>query len=134
MTFHAEGSFDVKTTPLAADDATSGTGIGRFALDKQYQGDLDATAQGVMLGVGNPAAGTAGYVAMERVTGTLRGRSGSFAIQHFGTMDGGKFDLKLLVVPGSGAGQLAGISGTATFTNDGGKHAYAMDYTLPDGP
>jgi hypothetical protein len=132
MNFHAEGDFDVKNTPLAADDVTTGTGIGRFALDKQYHGDLEAAAGGLMLGFGNPAEGTAGYVAIEQVTGTLRGRSGSFAIQHFGTLDGGKFELKLLVVPGSGTAGLAGISGTVTFTNESGKHGYAMDYTLPD--
>jgi hypothetical protein len=132
MTFHAEGDFDVKNSPLPADDVTTGTGIGRFALDKQYHGDLEATAKGLMLGFGNPAEGAAGYVAIEQVTGTLRGRSGSFAIQHFGTMEGGRFDLKLLVVPGSGSAGLAGISGTVTFTNSSGKHAYSMDYTLPD--
>jgi Protein of unknown function (DUF3224) len=132
MSFHAEGDFDVKNTPLAADDVTTGTGIGRFALDKQYHGGLEAAAKGLMLGFGNPAEGAAGYVAIEQVTGTLRGRSGSFAIQHFGTMDGGKFELKLLIVPGSGSGQLAEISGTVTFTNSSGKHSYLMDYNLPE--
>ncbi|HEY3706919.1 MAG TPA: DUF3224 domain-containing protein [Terracidiphilus sp.] len=134
MDFHAEGDFDVKNTPLAADDVTTGTAIGRFALDKQYHGDVEASAKGLMLGFGNPAEGAAGYVAIEQVTGTLRGRSGSFAIQHFGTMDGGNFELKLLVVPGSGTAGLAGISGSVTFSNESGKHGYSMDYTLPDEP
>ena len=134
MNFHAEGSFDVKTTPLAADDTTTGTAIGRFALDKQYHGDLEATAKGIMLGAGNLAAGTAGYVAIEQVTGILRGRSGSFAIQHFGTMEAGNFDLKLLIVPGSATNELAGMSGTATITNSAGKHSYTIEYALPDAP
>jgi hypothetical protein len=132
MNLRAEGHFDVKNTPLGADESTSGTGIGRFALDKQYHGDLEGTAKGVMLGCGNPATGSAGYVALEQVEGTLAGRSGSFAIQHFGVMDSGKFDLKLLIVPGSGTGALAGLAGTMTFTNASGKHSYTMDYTVPE--
>jgi len=131
MAIHAEGSFDVKNAPLAADDALAGTAIGRFALDKQYHGDLEATAKGEMLGAGNPATGTAGYVAIEEVTGTLRGRSGSFALQHFGTMDSGKFELRVTVVPGSGTGELAGIAGAMTITIAAGKHTYTFDFTLP---
>jgi hypothetical protein len=132
MSLRAEGSFDVKNTPLAADETTAGTGIGRFALDKQYHGDLEATAKGLMLGCGNPADGTAGYVALEQVEGTLAGRSGSFAVQHSGTMDHGTLDLTLLIVPGSGTGELAGIAGNLTFKNESGKHSYALDYTLPE--
>lgn len=132
MAIHAEGSFDVKNAPLAADEALAGTGIGRFALDKQYHGDLEATAKGEMLGAGNPASGTAGYVAIEQVTGTLQGRGGSFALQHFGTMDGGKFELKVTIVPGSGTGDLAGIAGSLTITIASGKHTYTLDYTLPE--
>ena len=109
---HAEGTFDVKTTPLPADDATVGTSIGRFALDKQFHGDLEAASKGEMLGAGDPSTGTAGYVAIEQVTGTLHGHAGSFALQHIGTMEGGSFDLNVIVVPGSGTGELAGIAGT----------------------
>lgn len=133
MTLHAHGSFDVKNTPLAADEATAGTAIGRFALDKQYHGDLEGAAKGEMLGSGNPGTGTAGYVALEQVTGTLNGRTGGFALQHFGTMEGGNFELKILVVPGSGTGEFAGIAGSATFTIAAGKHTYTLDYTLPEG-
>jgi hypothetical protein len=132
MRDHAAGDFDVKNTPLAADESTAGTGIGRFSLDKQYHGDLEGTAKGLMLGCGNPAAGSAGYVALEQIEGTLAGHTGSFAVQHFGTMDGGKLDLKLLIVPGSATGELAGLSGTMTFTNASGKHSYTIDYTLPE--
>ncbi len=131
MTRHAEGTFDVKTTPLAADEATTGTPIGRYALDKQFHGDLEATSKGEMLGAGDPAKGTAGYVAIEHVTGTLQGHSGSFALQHIGTMEGGSFKLSVGVVPGSGTGELAGIGGTLTIIITAGKHSYALDYTLP---
>jgi hypothetical protein len=128
---HAEGTFDVKNSPLPADDAIAGTAIGRFGLDKQFHGDLEASSKGEMLGAGNPATGTAGYVAIEHVTGTLQGHKGSFALQHFGTMEGGKFDLKVIVVPGSGTGDLAGISGSMQIIIAAGKHSYKFDYSLP---
>lgn len=129
---HAHGSFDVKTAPMSPDEATTGTAIGRFALDKQYHGALNATGRGEMLASGNPATGTAGYVALEQVTGTLDGRKGGFALQHFGTMDAGSFELKVTIVPGSGTEELKGIAGTMTITiAAGGKHSYALDYTLP---
>lgn len=131
LTHHAEGPFDVKTLPVSPDGATKGTSIGRYTLDKEYHGDLEATAKGEMLGAGNPATGSAGYVALEQVTGTLQGRKGSFALQHFGTMDAGKFELNVRVAPGSGTGELQGIAGSMTITNHAGKHAYALDYTLP---
>jgi hypothetical protein len=134
MTLHAEGSFDVKTTPLPTDDATAGTPIGRFALDKQFHGDLEAASKGEMLGAGNPATGTAGYVAIEHITGTLHGKSGAFALQHLGTMHDGKFDLRVSVVPGSGTGELAGIAGEMTIIITAGKHSYTFDYTLPAAP
>ena len=131
MTRHAEGTFEVKTTPIAADEATAGTPIGRFALDKQFHGDLDASSKGEMLGAGDPAKGSAGYVAIEYVTGTLNGYSGSFAFQHIGSMDSSGFKLSVAVVPGSGTGQLAGLAGAMTITQAAGKHSYTFDYTLP---
>jgi hypothetical protein len=131
MTRHAEGTFDVKMTPLAADDATAGTAIGRFGLDKQFHGDLEGTSKGEMLSAGDPAKGSAGYVAIEHITGTLQGHSGSFALQHTGTMDGGGFKLSVVVVPGSGTGELAGIGGTLNIVIAAGKHSYTFDYTLP---
>ncbi|MGA7857993.1 MAG: DUF3224 domain-containing protein [Terracidiphilus sp.] len=134
MIRHAEGTFAVKTSPLAPDDATSGTPIGRFALDKQFHGDLEAVSKGEMLGAGDLAKGTAGYVAIEHITGTLHGRNGSFALQHIGTMDHGKFQLAVTVVPGSGAGELSGITGTMTIKVADGKHSYNFEYTLPDAP
>jgi hypothetical protein len=128
---HAEGTFDVKMSPLPTDDAIAGTALGRFGIDKQFHGELEAASKGEMLSAGNPATGTAGYVAIEYITGTLQGHKGSFALQHFGTMEGGKFDLKVIVVPGSGAADLAGISGTMEIIIDGGKHSYKFDYFLP---
>jgi len=133
MTLHATGPFDAKTTPLPADDATgtAGGNISRYALDKQYHGDLEGTSKGEMLSAGDPAKGNAGYVAIERFTGTLRGRSGSFALQHSGTMEQGKFQLTVIVVPGSGAGGFAGIAGTMAIIITNGKHSYDFQYTLP---
>ena len=98
----AEGSFEVRTAPLRADDATAATSIGRYSLDKVYRGDLEGASAGEMLGAGNLAAGTAGYVAIEEVTGTLHGKRGSFALQHFSSMQSGQFDINIRVVPGSG--------------------------------
>jgi len=134
MTRHAEGTFDVKTTPLAADDTLAGTQIGRFSLVKQYHGDLDASSKGEMLGAGQPSTGNGGYVAIEQVTGTLSGHTGSFALQHIGTMEGGSYKLSVAVVPGSGTGELTGIGGTLTIIIAAGKHSYTFDYTLPSAP
>jgi hypothetical protein len=134
MTRHAEGTFDVKTTPMAADDATMGTLIGRYSLVKQYNGDLDATSKGEMLGAGDPSSGNAGYVAIEQVTGTLHGHAGSFALQHIGVMENGGYKLSVVVVPGSGTAQLTGLAGTLTITIAAGKHSYTLEYTLPAAP
>jgi expansin (peptidoglycan-binding protein) len=127
----AQGTFDVTTAPLAADDATAATSISRYSLDKVYRGDLEGASAGEMLAAGNPATGTAGYVAMEQVTGSLHGMHGSFALQHFGTMEQGKFEINVKVVPGSGTAQLAGIAGVLTILIEGKKHSYSMEYTLP---
>lgn len=132
MTTRATGTFDVKTIPLPSEEATGGTAIGRFALDKQFHGDLEAASKGQMLGGGNPSTGAAGYVAMEHVTGTLNGRSGSFSLQHIGTMAGGNFDLSVTVVPGSGTDELSGIAGEMKIVIDGKQHSYEFEYTLPE--
>jgi hypothetical protein len=132
MSQKAQGAFRVKSLPLSADEATNGTSIGRYSLDKQYEGDLVAASTGEMLGAGNPTTGTAGYVAMEQVTGRLNGVNGSFALQHFGSMEAGNFDLNVRIVPGSGTEGLAGIAGAMTILIDAGKHTYTLDYTLPE--
>ncbi len=131
MTRHAEGTFDVKTTPTRAPDALAGTAIGSYALVKQYHGDLEGPSKGEMIAAGDVKTGNAGYVAIEQVTGTLAGRTGSFALQHTGTMEGGAYKLTVTVVPGSGTGELAGIAGTLTIVIEKGKHSYTFDYTLP---
>jgi hypothetical protein len=135
MPSRAAGPFDVKLVPQAPDAATGGEAIGRFALDKRFHGDLDAASVGQMLAVRGEPKDSAGYVAMELVTGTLHGRAGNFALQHSGTMHAGTQQLVIGVVPGSGTGSLAGLAGTMQITiAEGGKHAYSFDYTLPAAP
>ncbi len=130
MTATAKGPFDVKLTPQGT--ATDPTAVGRMSLDKTFHGDLTGTSVGEMLAVRTAVSGSAGYVAIERVTGTLAGRTGSFALQHWGMMDKGTPDLKISVIPDSGTGDLAGLAGTMTIDiQPGGKHFYAFTYTLP---
>jgi hypothetical protein len=102
-----------------------------MTIDKQFHGDLEAKSIGQMLTAGTAVPGSAGYVAIERVSGTLRGKSGSFTLQHTGTMARGNYQLSVTVVPDSGTGELAGIVGEMKIIIDGGKHSYEFDYTLP---
>jgi len=132
MTQHATGTFEVKIAPLDPTFKVDENPITRFSLDKQFRGDLDASSKGEMLAAGNQAKGSGGYVAMERVSGTLHGRSGTFTLQHSGTMDGGQYHLDVSVVPGSGTGALTGLSGTMKIIIETGKHSYDFAYTLPD--
>jgi Protein of unknown function (DUF3224) len=131
VTNHASGTFEVKVTPQAPEEGVGDPTVGRLALDKQFHGDLEGTSKGQMLGVRTEVEGSAGYVAMERVTGTLQGRTGSFALQHSGTMNRGAPTLVITVVPDSGTGQLAGLAGTMTIIIADGKHSYEFEYTLP---
>jgi hypothetical protein len=128
-THRAAGTFDVKLAPQATDDA-EGTPLGRLTIDKRFHGALDATSKGEMLSAGTPVKGSAGYVAIERVTGTLDGRRGSFVLQHSGTMTRGAPQLVITVVPDSGTGELTGLAGTMTIDVSDGKHAYVLEYTL----
>jgi hypothetical protein len=133
MSHTAKGPFDVRLSPqpLAVDDATGGAVRARLALDKRYRGDLEATSSGEMLSVMTETQGSAGYVAIEKVTGTLGGRSGSFALQHNGTMTRGAAKLEIIVVPDSASGGLEGLSGTMRIViADGGKHFYEFDYAM----
>ena len=134
MTMHARGTFEVKMTPQPAQDGVGDPGIGRMALDKQFHGDLEATGKGQMLASGTDVPGSAGYVALERVSGTLHGRRGSFALQHSGTMTRGAPQLVITVVPDSGAGELLGLAGTLSITVTQGQHGYDLEYTLPETP
>ena len=127
----AKGTFEITMTPPVAGEGAGRVAVGRMLIDKQYRGDLIGIGQGEMLSAGNPAGGSAGYVAMEHVTGAMGGRSGSFALQHTGTMHGGANALSISVVPGSGTGDFAGISGTLTLDIVGRTHHYELAYTLP---
>jgi hypothetical protein len=125
----ATGTFDVKLIPQTSDPALSAS-LGRLSIDKQFHGDLDGTSKGEMLTGGTDVKGSAGYVAIERVTGTLHGRSGSFILQHSGTMTRGAPQLTITVVPDSGTGELAGLAGTMVIIIADGKHSYEFKYTL----
>ncbi|WP_420067167.1 DUF3224 domain-containing protein [Serratia ureilytica] len=128
---HATGTFDVKLTPQTATAEIETAKLSRMTIDKQFHGDLTAASLGEMLAVRMEAHGSAGYVAMERVTGTLHGHKGSFVLQHSGTMNRGVSSLQLTVVPDSGTGELTQLSGTMTIEIDQGAHRYTMDYVLP---
>ena len=130
MPTHASGSFDVKLTPQRM--VNNEEGLARMSIDKRFHGDLEATSTGEMLSAGTSVKGSAGYVAIERVTGTLAGRSGTFVLQHTGTMNRGTPDLTITVVPDSGTGDLTGLAGRMSINIDEGKHSYGFDYTLGD--
>src|SRR5438309_1677866 len=129
---HASGTFDVTLKPVA-EDKIDGASFGRMSVDKQFHGDLEGTSKGEMLTAVTAVKGSAGYVAIERVTGRLRGRSGTFVLQHSGLMTTAMQQLTIVVVPDSGTGQLAGLSGKMSITIADGKHSYDFEYTLPDG-
>lgn len=133
MNHHASGPFDVRLIPQKADNPQAEAGgIGRMALDKRFHGALEATSQGEMIAFRTSVADSAGYVALERVSGTLDGRQGSFVLQHSSTMRRGVASQNITVVPDSGTDELAGLSGTMTITiAAGGAHSYAFDYELP---
>jgi hypothetical protein len=130
VTTRASGTFDVKVVPQPSEDAADPT-LGRMTIDKQFHGDLEGTSKGQMLSAGTGAKGSSGaYVAIEKVSGTLKGRSGTFVLQHSATMTRGVPQLTITVVPDSGTGQLAGISGKLMIIIADGKHSYDFDYTL----
>ncbi len=123
----AAGTFEVKMTPQADADSP----IGRMLIAKQFHGDIEGSSAGQMLAMMTDVKGSAGYVAIEKVTGTLHGRSGSFVLQHRGVMTRGTPELSVTVVPDSGAGDLTGIEGSLKIIVADGKHSYQFDYTLP---
>ena len=138
-TMHVSGSFDVKVNPLSTEgqDAagSGGAGLGRMSIDKQFHGDLEATSKGEMLATSPDAKGSGVYVALERVTGSLKGRAGSFVLHHTGIMARGVPHLTVEVVPDSGTGQLVGLAGKMTINiAKDGKHSYDFEYTLPENP
>lgn len=134
MTQIARGSFAVKLAPLTFEALPNGAKLGRMSIDKQISGDLVATTVGQMLSAGTEIKGSAGYVAIERVEGTLHGKHGSFVLQHTGTMNKGAPSLSVTVVPDSGTGELLGLAGDFKIIIADGKHSYEFSYTLPSTP
>ena len=134
MTKYASGPFDVRVTPQKPDNPPAeAANLGRMSLDKQFHGDLEAASQGEMLSAMGEVKGSAGYVAMERVRGTLHGRSGTFVLQHSATMNRGVPSMSITVVPDSGTGELVGLSGSMKIIIEQGKHSYEFEYTLAEG-
>ena len=130
----SRGTFDVTLAPLPAYDTSEGSKLGRMSIDKTYRGDLEGTGVGEMLTAFTDEKGSAAYVAIERVSGTLHGRSGTFILQHAGTMDQGVQELIITIVPDSGTGQLAGLRGTLRITITEGVHSYELEHLLPGLP
>jgi hypothetical protein len=131
MSKRATGTFEVKITPQ---DDKSAEGLGRMMIAKQVHGDFEGTSTGQMLTSMTKTPGSATYVAIERMTGTLHGRTGSFDLHHLGIMNRGTQQLTITVVPDSGTDQLTGITGTMTIKIADGKHSYEFDYSFPAGP
>ncbi len=130
----ATGTFDVKLEPQPADEKAGGSAIGRLTIEKTFHGGLEGASRGQMLAASTATSGSAGYVAIEQVTGMLDGRAGTFALQHSGTMTRGAPELTVTVVPDSGTGQLIGLAGKMTIRITDGKHFYELEYTLPQPP
>ena len=128
---HARGEFDVKVTPLPLAGPADEPSLGRLSIEKRFRGDFVGVGEGQMLTATTGVEGSAAYVAIERVSGTLEGRVGSFALQHRGEMRGGQQDLHVSVVPDSGTGGFAGIAGTLHIIIEGKNHRYELAYTLP---
>jgi hypothetical protein len=135
LTQHASGPFDVKLIPQKPDSVVAqAANLGRMSIDKQFHGDLEAASKGEMIAAQTEVKGSAGYVAMERVTGTLKGRKGSFVLQHSATMNRGVPELSITVVPDSGTGELTGLTGKMNIIIGDRKHSYEFDYVLGDKP
>ena len=132
MKFQAQGTFEVAIKPQGEGNSHAVVNLGRMSLDKQFHGDLEAVGKGEMLSALTPLEGSAGYVAIERVIGTLNGRKGSFVLQHNGTMNRGEQQLSITVVPDSGTEELSGIAGLFLLTIQNGTHFYTLNYSLPD--
>jgi hypothetical protein len=131
MSESASGTFEVKMAPINVANVASDPRLGLAALAKTWHGDLEGTSQGKMLSAGTTTKDSAAYVAMEKVEGTLKGRSGTFILQHAAVMNRGSATMGIIIVPDSGTGELAGISGTLTINVEAGVHSYKLDYTLP---
>jgi hypothetical protein len=127
----AKGAFEVKLAPQPAAPGIAAANLGRMTIDKQFRGDLAASSLGEMLSAMGQVQGSAGYVAIERVTGSLHGKCGSFVLQHHGIMNRAVPQLSVMVVPDSGTDQLTGLSGTMQILIEDGRHSYVFEYDLP---
>ncbi len=132
MNQSAKGAFEVRLQPLSFEGSDSQCKLGRMLIDKQIAGDLIATTKGQMISAMTETKGSAGYVAIEQVTGTLNGKKGSFVLQHNGLMNRGAPSLSVVVVPDSGTDELTGLEGEFKIIVEGGKHAYEFSYRLPE--
>jgi hypothetical protein len=130
MPRRASGTFRVDLAPIALHAEDPDGRLGRMSIAKTFSGDLEATSRGEMLSAMTAVKGSAGYVAIERVSGTLVGRVGSFVLQHSGSMRAGEQQLTISVVPDSGTGELAGLSGRMTIEIEGSEHRYLFDYNV----
>lgn len=127
----ATGEFVVQLLPLAFEGQSEGSKLGRMSIDKTISGDLVATTKGQMLSAMTEIKGSAGYVAIEKVEGSLKGKKGTFVLQHTGTMNQGSPSLSVTVVPDSGTGELVGLAGQFNIIIAAGIHSYEFTYTLP---
>jgi len=128
MASHAKGTFEVKLTP--EQDVSGDSVVGRMSIDKQFQGDLEGTSKGLMVMAGTAVQGSAGYVALEKVSGSIDGKSGSFYLQHNGIMNRGEGKLNVVVIPDSGTDGLTGLAGSMEIKIEDGKHYYDFEYTI----
>ena len=129
---HAVGTFEVKLVPQPPEDKDQDPSLARMTIDKQFHGDIEGKSKGHMLSAGTPEKGSAGYVAIEKVSGTLHDRRGTFVLQHSATMNRGVPHMSITVVPDLGTGELAGLAGSFSIQVAAGKHSYDFEYSLPD--
>lgn len=133
MTSQANGTFEVKVKPLAEDEKVPGVAVGRMSIDKTFKGDIEGASKGEMMTAGTLVKGSAGYVAVEIATASIKGRAGTFTLLHHATMkQDGDFRMNIVVIPDSGTGGLTGLAGKMEIIIEGGKHSYRFDYSLPD--
>ena len=125
---NAKGTFEVKLTP--EQDASGESIVGKMSIDKQFQGDIEGTSKGLMLMAGTAVQGSAGYVALEKVTASIDGKSGTFYLQHNGIMNRGEGSLNVVVIPDSGTEELTGLGGSMSIKIEDGKHYYEFDYQI----
>jgi len=134
MTGQATGTFEVKVKPLPEDVKVQGVAVGRMSIDKVWSGDIVGTSKGEMMTTGGEVKGSGGYVAVEVMDVSLKGRRGTFTLMHHATMkNNADFRMNIVVVPDSGTGDLAGLAGKLEIIIEGAKHSYRLDYTLPGG-